>query len=183
MKFARTQRKGRTNFAAAVSRVAGVAVMLTAVALPANAGASSTPIATGYYAANVKIPSADIEFHVRAHSTVPDLALVCFPKDPSLVAGSGEAQLAVHMPKQTIKDNRITFSGMVKVTAAASTKKVAEQKLAINIHHVTGPVYNYTYEGEKHSETRAWEGTVSSPACKKIPAGGQVKLYGPVPGE
>jgi hypothetical protein len=182
MKFTSTRHQGRTNFAAAVSLVSSVALMLTA-ALPANAEVVSTPIRTGYYAANVKIPSADIEFHVRSHSTVPDLALVCFPNNPSLIADSGEAQLAVHMPKGTIKGSRIFFSGMVKVTAAASTKKVAEEKLTINIHHVTGPVYNYTYEGEKHSETRAWEGTVSSPACKKIPAGGQVKLYGPVPGE
>jgi hypothetical protein len=183
MKFTRTRHQHRATFAVALGGASSVAFMLTAVALPANAGAASTPIKTGYYAANVKIPSADIEFHVRAGNVVPDLALVCFPKDPALVADSGEAQLAIHMPKETIKGNSIVFSGTVKVTAAANTKTVAEDKLSINIHHVTGPVYNYTFEGVKHSETRAWEGTVSSPACRRIPAGGQVKLYGPVPGE
>jgi hypothetical protein len=44
-------------------------------------------------------------------------------------------------------------------------------------------VHHYTFEGKHLKETTAFKGTASSPACTKLPHGGQFTLFGPVPGE
>jgi hypothetical protein len=163
--------------------LAGAALPAVA-ALPAGAEAATTPIKTGYYADIIKIPSAEVAFHLRTHSAVPDLVVICEnPAKTSWLNGTSAGGIFVHMPKGTVHGGTISYDGTATVTPGFfGAKKVATTKLRLTLHHVDGPVLHYTFEGLKHTETRAWVGTVSTPACKSLPAGGRAKLYGPVPG-
>jgi hypothetical protein len=65
----------------------------------------------------------------------------------------------------------------------AGAPTVAETTLTISLTHVSGPVVDYRFEGIAHSETTAWKGNASSPACASVADQGKVTLFGPVPGE
>jgi hypothetical protein len=181
-----SSRPGRRNHLAVLpGRRSLFVLVLTGLALPAEAAAATVPIKTGYYADLIKVRSAEVTFHVRTHDSVPDLVVICEnPTDPSWLAGTAEGAIAVHMPKEIVRGGKITYDGPARVTPGyAGAKTVGTSKVRINLHHVDGPVLRYTFEGLKHAETRAWVGTVSTTACKSLPLGGQTKLYGPVAGE
>ena len=78
----------------------------------------------------------------------------------------------------------VGYQGAAVVTADyAGAPTVAETTLTISLTHVNGPVVHYRFEGIAHSETTAWKGNASSPACASAANGGKVTLFGPVPGE
>jgi hypothetical protein len=168
-------------------RLTAVGAAIAVAAVPALAAAStgSVPIKNGYYASLVGVPSADVEFHARSGGkTIPDLVLVCLPADASILAGTGSGSIEVKAPKLRIQGGHFSYTGKAVVTAAfGGATKLTTSTLRINAHHVNGPVRHYTYEGNQLQETTAWLGTVSSPACHHVSAGGHLKLFGPVPGE
>ena len=173
--------------------LAPAAVMALAAlttALPSSAGASSTAnpkVRNGYYASLVGHPSADVEFHVRASgSSIPHLSLGCTPDaaNAQLIANSGYASIAVLAPTLRIRHGRVSDQGTAMVTADyAGAPTVAETTLTISLTHVSGPVVHYRFEGIAHSETTAWKGNASSPACASVADHGKVTLFGPVAGE
>jgi hypothetical protein len=165
------------------TRIAFCALLLVAATLPAAAGASTQPIQTGYYADLIGVPSSAVTFHLRAHNTIPDLVVDCYPADTQLINGTAAGAIFVRLPAIKLTGDHFSFNGTARVTLNTGTAKVATTKLRISAHHVNGPVRHYTFEGEAHTETRAWVGTVSSPACKTLGAHGTFKLYGPVSGE
>jgi hypothetical protein len=157
-----------------------------AFAVPAtagSAGAAAPAIADGFYSSLVGHPSADVEFHVRkGGSSVPDLGVSCTPKTP--VTDSGYAFIAVRAPRAVaIRGDTLSYHGAAKIPKVYMPPAGASTTLSISLRHVNGPTVHYTYEGTRHTETRHWTGTVSSPGCAKIADGGKVNLWGPVPGE
>ncbi len=173
-----------------LASAAAMALVALTTALPTAAGASSKAnpkIRNGYYASLVGHPSADVEFHVRASgSSIPHLSLGCPPDaaNAQLIADSGFANIAVVAPTLRIRNGRVSYQGAAVVTADyAGAPTVAETTLTISLTHVNGPVVHYRFEGIAHSETTAWKGNASSPACASAANGGKVTLFGPVPGE
>jgi hypothetical protein len=167
------------RFGAAVITMAAVA----SAALPAVAAAAATPIENGFYSGLVGVKSADVEFHVRGGDKIPGLTLTCIPKDQSLLGAIPTSSITIKAPALTIHGGQISFHGASIVTPAGSPKKTGTTTLAIQAHHVPGPVRHYTFEGRHLQQTTAWKGTVSSPACKTVPAGGTLTLFGPIAGE
>ncbi len=185
MTLTRSRPARRNSLARGRSRLCVLGALLAAVALPAAAVAGTPPIRTGYYADIIKIPSAEVVFHLRSHSAVPDLLVICDdPAKTSWLAGTSAGGIYVHMPTETVHDGKLSYDGPARVTPGfVGAKTVATTKLHLSLRHVDGPVLHYSFEGLKHTATRAWVGTVSTPACKSSPAGGKVKLYGPTPGQ
>jgi hypothetical protein len=155
---------------------------VAALALSATAWAGTGPIRTGFYTYLSDVPSARITMHVRAHDSVPDLVLVCFPKNTALTAGDRNQYVVVKMPKVTIKGARISYRGQATVTAKATGEKVAETYLHVDLRHEDhGPVDDYEHPHLR----RAWIGTVSVRACtsRSLVNWGVVYLWGPVRGD
>ena len=170
---------------------AAVLTLMSAVILwPGSAtvsSASGSAIADGYYSTIAGFPSAAISLHVRGTGgAIPDLALSCLPntKFAHLNAAGGSVGIAVRAPQLKIQNGRISYSGSAVVSADfADAAKIGKTKFSISLSHVNGPVVHYSFEGTAHSETTAWKGTTSSPACAKPGDHGKVTLFGPVPGE
>jgi hypothetical protein len=162
---------------------AAVLAMMASAALAAVAGAASTPVKRGFYSGLVGVKSADVEFHVRGGNRIPELTLNCIPKDQSLLGGTPTAAITIKAPALTIRGGQISFHGAAILTPAGSPRKTGTTTLAIKAHHVPGPVHHYTFEGRHLQQTTAWKGTVASPACKTVPAGGTLTLFGPIAGE
>jgi hypothetical protein len=169
------------RFGAAVTTMAAVAS--AALAAVAAAAAAATPIKNGFYSGLVGVKSADVEFHVRGGDKIPGLTLTCIPKNQSLLGGVPTSSITIKAPALTIHGGQISFRGASIVTPAGSPKKTGTTTLAIQAHHVPGPVHHYTFEGRHLQQTTAWKGTVGSPACKTVPAGGTFTLFGPIAGE
>lgn len=156
-----------------------LSLVVAALVLSGTAWAGSGAIRMGFYTYLGDVPSARITMHVRARDSVPDLVLVCFPKDTSLTAGNTNQYVVVKMPKVTIRDDRISYRGQAVVTAKATGKKVATTSLRVNLRHDDGPVY---HDGHMRLR-RAWIGTVSVQVCtrRSLVNWGVVYLWGPVP--
>jgi hypothetical protein len=164
--------------------LAVLALLLGAAALPGLAAADSSPhpVKTGFYSSLVGVRSSDVEFHVRSHSRIPDLALVCAPVDPS--QSTTTVDIAIHPPALHLSGGRISYDGPATITGAyAGAPKITTTTLTIRGHHVNGPVHHYTFEGRHLTQTTAFEGNAASPACTALPRGGAFTLFGPVPGE
>jgi hypothetical protein len=158
---------------------------LAAVAItPQVVDAAALPTKSGYYAANTHVKSADVEFHLHANGTRTfDLALVCFPKNPAWTEGSGEAQIEVKAPLLKVQGGRLSFHGSA-VVAPVDGKRVTTANFNLSLHRVDTPVIHFKNTlGAMDTETGAWKGTATSPACRSNVNGGKVTLFGPVAGE
>ena len=165
---------------------AAAAMILLLIAAPATLGAKSRKLRDGYYAANTRVKSADVEFHVRSHGTrTRDLVLVCPPKDTSLLGTSIDAQIAVKAPVLKIRNGRISYHGAAAVApASAGEQRTGSSSLRVSLHRVSGPTIHFVNTlGVRMSETAAWKGTALSPACSTVANGGKVTLFGPIAGE
>jgi hypothetical protein len=154
------------------------------LALPgfAAARAPAPTIKNGYYADLVGVRSSEVTFHVRRHNRIPDLALVCAPTNAAYQTTT--IDIAVHVPALHINSGRFTYHGTATITASyGGAPRLGTTTLTISAHHVNGPVHHYVFEGNHLSETTAWKGKVSSPACNALPKHGGLTLFGPVPGE
>ena len=164
---------------------AGVALVVVAAAVvPAMAAAGMTGhrIKTGYYADLVVVPSTQVTFHLRRTNRVPDLVLGCSPKDPNIARQA--ITIAVHAPLLHIRSGHLTYHGNATITSfVGGGPKLGVTTLTITAHHVNGPVHHYVYDGQHLSQTTAWKGTASSPACTTLRRHGAFTLFGPVPGE
>jgi hypothetical protein len=168
--------------AASVASLATVAI----VALPGSAAASShkkPAVRDGFYSSLVGVKSTDVEFHVRSTGKrIPDLTVGCLPTVASQAVTS--ISIAVHPPALHISNGRFSYHGKATITEDyAGAPKIATTTMSISGHHVNGPVHHYTFEGNHLKQTTAFKGSASSPACKKLPRGGQFTLFGPVSGE
>lgn len=169
-----------------VGSVTVAAAMFCLAVGPVSLADAGLSVRDGYYAANVRLKSADLEFHVRGNGArTPDLALVCTPKDTSLLGSSDDAQIAVRAPVLKIRAGRIAYHGTAVVApASAGERSTGTSTLSISLHRVSGPTIHFINTlGERSSETVAWKGTVSSPACTTIADDGKLTLVGPVAGE
>jgi hypothetical protein len=148
----------------------------------AAAGPAVHAVKTGYYSTLVGVKSTSVEFHVRKHSQIPDLALICVPSDPSQATST--VDIAVHPRTLRLTNGRLSYHGPATITAAyAGAPKLATTTVTIKGYHVNGPVHYYTFENRRLHETTAFKGTTSSPGCASLPRKGAFTLFGPVPGE
>src|ERR1700722_15499236 len=93
------------------TRIALCALLLVAAALPAAARAATAPIKTGYYADLVGGPSSAVTFHLRAHNTIPDLVVDCYPADTQLINGTAAGAIFLRLPTVKLTGDRFSFNG------------------------------------------------------------------------
>jgi hypothetical protein len=148
----------------------------------AAAGPAAHAVKTGYYSTLVGVKSTTVEFHVRKHNRIPDLALICVPSDPS--QSTSTVDIAVHPPALRLTNGQLSYHGVATITEAyAGAPKITTTTVTIKGTHVNGPVHYYTFENRRLHETTAFKGTASSPACSSLPRRGAFTLFGPVAGE
>lgn len=168
----------------ATRHVLALAALAVAAALPTTAGAlsSAKAVKTGFYSTLVGVKSTTVEFHVRKHNRIPDLALLCVPSDPSQSTTS--VDIAVHPPALRLSNGHFSYHGPATITEAyAGAPKITTTTVTIKGSHVNGPVHFYTFENRRLHQTTAFKGTASSPACSSLPRRGAFTLFGPIAGE
>jgi hypothetical protein len=158
--------------AASAAAVTLAAVGLIAALAPGAATAKVT-VTPGYYSTLVlkSTPSTLVSFTVTKTGEVKDLGLSCGPVSPTLEATLNDEQvsnLEVHGPKLALNGaGGFSYSGPAWISGDGVVKKIGTTTLKITATHVAAPTIHYVFEGTKHSETRAFVGTATSPACIK----------------